>query len=62
MVVAFPVLSTIFVILRTYSRYLSRNFGWDDYLILLSTVLLFGQTLTIYKCSCLALFGKKIAY
>jgi hypothetical protein len=53
MVVAFPVLSTVFVILRTYSRYLSRNFGWDDHLILLSTVLLFGQTLTIYKCMCL---------
>ncbi|KAF3007390.1 Structural maintenance of chromosomes protein 2 [Curvularia kusanoi] len=49
MIVAFPVLATIFVILRTYSRYLSRNFCWDDYLILLSTVLLFGQTLTIYK-------------
>ncbi|RYH18454.1 MAG: hypothetical protein EON54_27450 [Alcaligenaceae bacterium] len=24
--------------------------GWDDYLILLATVLLLGQTLTVYKC------------
>lgn len=51
MICAFPVLSTIFVILRTYSRYLSRNFGWDDHLILLSTLLLLGQTLTVYKCT-----------
>ena len=50
MICLFPVLSTIFVILRMYSRYLSRNFGWDDHLILLSTLLLLGQTLTIYKC------------
>lgn len=50
LVCLFPVLSTIFVLLRTYSRYLSRNFGWDDYLILLSTLLLLGQTLTVYKC------------
>ncbi|KAJ4406139.1 hypothetical protein N0V91_004811 [Didymella pomorum] len=49
MICAFPIISAIFVILRTYSRYLSRNFGWDDYLILLSTLLLLGQTLTIYK-------------
>ena len=54
MICAFPIISTIFVILRTYSRYLSRNFGWDDYLILLSTLLLLGQTLTIYKCTSLA--------
>ena len=54
MICAFPVISTIFVILRTYSRYLSRNFGWDDYLISLSTLLLLGQTLTIYKCTYLA--------
>lgn len=50
MICVFPVLSTIFVILRLYSRYLSRNFGWDDHLIVLSTVLLLGQTLTVYKC------------
>lgn len=50
MICFFPILSTIFVALRTYSRYLSRNFGCDDYLILLSTLLLLGQTLTIYKC------------
>lgn len=55
MICAFPVISTIFVILRTYSRYLSRNFGWDDYLILLSTLLLLGQTVTIYKCTYLVI-------
>ncbi|KZM27032.1 hypothetical protein ST47_g1862 [Ascochyta rabiei] len=49
MICFFPVLSTIFVVLRTYSRYLSRNFGWDDHLILLATLLLLGQTLTVYK-------------
>jgi hypothetical protein len=51
MICLFPVLSTIFVILRTYSRWLGRNFGWDDYLILVSTLLLLGQTLTVYKCT-----------
>ncbi|KAJ4994169.1 CFEM domain-containing protein [Stagonosporopsis vannaccii] len=49
MISLFPVVSTIFVILRLYSRYLGRNFGWDDHLIVLSTLLLLGQTLTIYK-------------
>ncbi|KAF9697379.1 hypothetical protein EKO04_004784 [Ascochyta lentis] len=49
MICAFPVISSIFVILRMYSRYLGRNFGWDDHLILLATLLLLGQTLTVYK-------------
>lgn len=50
MICLFPVLSAIFVILRTYSRYLNRNFGWDDYLIFFAMLLLTGQTLTVYKC------------
>ncbi|KAH6616599.1 hypothetical protein C7974DRAFT_48128 [Boeremia exigua] len=49
MICLFPIISAIFVILRMYSRYLGRNFGMDDHLILLATVLLLGQTLTIYK-------------
>ncbi|KAF2824352.1 hypothetical protein CC86DRAFT_420879 [Ophiobolus disseminans] len=43
------VLATIFIIVRVYSRYLGRNFGWDDYLILASAVFFFGQTLTVWK-------------
>jgi hypothetical protein len=46
----FPALSAAFVALRTYSRYLGRNFGWDDYLIWISMVLLIGESLTIYRC------------
>jgi hypothetical protein len=46
----FPALSAVFVALRTYSRYLGRNFGWDDYLIWISMVLLIGESLTIYRC------------
>ncbi|KAF2017196.1 hypothetical protein BU24DRAFT_366814 [Aaosphaeria arxii CBS 175.79] len=47
--VVFPVLAALFVAGRTYSRYLGQNFGWDDWLILLSFVLLIGQTITIYQ-------------
>jgi hypothetical protein len=46
----FPALGAVFVALRTYSRYLGRNFGWDDYLIWISMVLLIGESLTIYRC------------
>lgn len=50
-VAVFAVLATLFVIARIYSRYLSRNFGWDDHLILVSWVLFFGETLVLYKCT-----------
>lgn len=46
----FPVLATLFIGARSLSRYLGRNFGWDDWLIYLSLLLLLGQTVTIYKC------------
>lgn len=47
--VLFPVLAAVFVIARTYSRYLGQNFGWDDWLIYISLFLLVGQTITIYE-------------
>jgi hypothetical protein len=48
--VIFPILAGLFVGARTLSRYLGKNFGWDDSLIGLALVLLLGQTITIYKC------------
>lgn len=53
--VLFPVLAGLFVIARTYSRYLGQNFGWDDWLIYASFLLLIGQTITIYECKVLDL-------
>lgn len=47
----FAVLAFVFVVVRVYSRYLGRNFGWDDYLIIAAIIFLFGQTLTIWKCT-----------
>jgi len=49
-VAIFAVLAFVFVAVRVYSRYLGRNFGWDDHLILAATVFFFGQTFTIWKC------------
>jgi formate hydrogenlyase subunit 3/multisubunit Na+/H+ antiporter MnhD subunit len=49
----FTVLAFIFVVVRVYSRYLGRNFGWDDYLIIGGMVILFGQTLAMWKCKSL---------
>ncbi|KAF9738246.1 hypothetical protein PMIN06_001784 [Paraphaeosphaeria minitans] len=45
----FPILALIFVGARTFCRYLGQNFGWDDWLIHLSLLLLLAQTLTIYE-------------
>lgn len=46
----FAAFAFIFIAVRVYSRYLGRNFGWDDHLIILSAVFFFAQTLTIWKC------------
>lgn len=46
----FPVLAALFVGARSFSRYIGQNFGWDDWLIHLSLLLLLGQTLTLYEC------------
>lgn len=46
----FTILAALFVAARTFSRYLGRNFGWDDWLIHLSLLLLLGQTVTLYEC------------
>ncbi|KAF2258583.1 hypothetical protein CC78DRAFT_621680 [Lojkania enalia] len=45
----FPALAAIFVSARTCSRYLGRNFGWDDWLIYISLLLLLGETISTYK-------------
>ncbi|KAF2464846.1 uncharacterized protein BDR25DRAFT_93388 [Lindgomyces ingoldianus] len=45
----FPILATIFVGLRTFSRYLGQNFGWDDWLIHVALLLLLGETITSYQ-------------
>ncbi|KAH8729008.1 hypothetical protein GQ44DRAFT_737189 [Phaeosphaeriaceae sp. PMI808] len=45
----FTVFSFIFVVGRIYSRFLGRNFAWDDHLIVVSMVLLLAQTIAIWK-------------
>jgi hypothetical protein len=46
----FPIIAALFVAARTLSRYLGKNFGWDDWLMYLALVLVLGQTITIYQC------------
>jgi hypothetical protein len=46
----FPILAALFVATRTCSRYIGRNFGWDDGLIFVSLFLLLGETIASYKC------------
>jgi hypothetical protein len=46
----FLVLAFVFTGTRVYSRYLGRNFGWDDYLIILSTFILLGESIATWKC------------
>lgn len=53
----FPILAALFVGARTLSRYWGQNFGWDDWLIHLSLLLLLGQTITIYECTSAMRFG-----
>ncbi|KAL4962006.1 uncharacterized protein BDV14DRAFT_203159 [Aspergillus stella-maris] len=47
-ILIFPIASTLVMILRFYSRFLSRQFGWDDGLILIAWLLAVGQTVTIW--------------
>ncbi|KAL4801863.1 hypothetical protein BDV18DRAFT_148297 [Aspergillus unguis] len=42
----FPSLSTVFIILRSCSRWLSRAIGWDDALLLLAYLLAVGEAAT----------------
>ncbi|KAF1941211.1 hypothetical protein EJ02DRAFT_503592 [Clathrospora elynae] len=43
-VCAFTVLAALFVAMRMWSRYLQRNFSWDDYLIMIAMFILLGDT------------------
>ncbi|KAJ0416740.1 hypothetical protein BJY00DRAFT_325997 [Aspergillus carlsbadensis] len=47
-ILLFPILSTIVIILRCYSRFLIRQFGWDDILIVIAWLLAVGQTYTVW--------------
>lgn len=47
-VCAFTVVASITVFLRVWSRYLGRNFSWDDYLILIAFVLYVAATVTTW--------------
>ncbi|CAO2652943.1 Nn.00g023540.m01.CDS01 [Neocucurbitaria sp. VM-36] len=48
-VCVFTVVAFIFVATRTYSRYLGRNFAWDDYLIILAFILLLADTIATWQ-------------
>ncbi|KAL6711009.1 hypothetical protein ACN47E_006884 [Coniothyrium glycines] len=45
---AFTVVTFLFVACRVWSRYLGRNFGWDDYLIILAIILLLADTIATW--------------
>lgn len=49
----FTVLAYMFIGVRLWSRYLGRNFGWDDYLIGIAAVCFLGEVVTIWKCKSL---------
>lgn len=53
----FPAISTILVALRVYSRYLGRNFGWDDGMALVSFVLLIMEAVCTHESMSPALFS-----
>ncbi|KAI8931223.1 hypothetical protein NX059_011571 [Plenodomus lindquistii] len=44
-VCVFTVVSFLFVAARIWSRCIGRNFAWDDYLIIISMILLVGDTI-----------------
>lgn len=46
----FPLLALFIVGLRVYSRVKSKQFGADDYLIVLTMVFSIAETATMYKC------------
>lgn len=48
-VCVFTVVPFLFVASRVGSRYLGRNFGWDDYLIMIAMVLLLADTVGIWR-------------
>lgn len=54
-IAVFTIFAFIFVGLRIYSRYLGRNFGWDDYLIIGAVVVMLGQTIATWECKYLFL-------
>ncbi|KAL4860979.1 hypothetical protein BDV12DRAFT_82812 [Aspergillus spectabilis] len=47
-ILVFPILSTIVMGLRVYSRYLIRQFGWDDVLITIAWLLAIGQAYAVW--------------
>ncbi|KAF2838639.1 hypothetical protein M501DRAFT_975270 [Patellaria atrata CBS 101060] len=47
--ILFPAISTIFVILRLWSKFVLRRLHWDDALIVLAWLLIIGQTVSVYK-------------
>ncbi|KAH8425079.1 uncharacterized protein LDX57_002827 [Aspergillus melleus] len=47
-ILVFPIMSTLVVGLRCWARALTRQFGWDDSLIVVAWLLAVGQTVTIW--------------
>lgn len=45
----FTVVAFIFVASRVYSRYLGRNFAWDDYLIIIAMFILTVDTIGTWE-------------
>ncbi|PGH17443.1 hypothetical protein AJ80_04813 [Polytolypa hystricis UAMH7299] len=44
----FPTISTVIIVLRVFSRYIGRNFGWDDGLILVAWLLVLFESITTH--------------
>lgn len=47
-VCTFTVVASLTVFLRVWSRYLGRNFCWDDYLILIAAVIFLADTIATW--------------
>jgi hypothetical protein len=54
-IAVFTVFAFLFVVVRVYSRYLGRNFGWDDHLIVAAMVIMLAQTICTWECKALTL-------
>jgi hypothetical protein len=46
----FTVLAFLFIGMRVWSRYLGRNFAWDDHLITAAGVLLLADVIATWQC------------
>ncbi|KAL2864103.1 uncharacterized protein BJX67DRAFT_384102 [Aspergillus lucknowensis] len=59
-ILLFPILSTLVIILRCFSRFIIRQYGWDDVLIVIAWLLAVGQGATAWMYTKLSWQGYHI--